>query len=110
MIVHSKDDTTVPTKYGYDKFYERFANDDRFEFVLYEDKGHNDLFYAKSVLEYRSQINEEYRLYVEAHGGEYNAEIQAEFMSANLDKFQCYALDQTLMQSILEMFDKSCSD
>ena len=110
MIVHSKDDTTVPTKYGYDKFYERFANDDRFEFVLYEDKGHNDLFYAKSVFEYRNRINEEYRLYVEAHGGEYNADIQAEFMSANLDKFQCYALDQTLMQSILQMFDKSCSD
>lgn len=109
MIVHSKDDTTVPTKYGYDKFYERFANDDRFQFVLFEDKGHNNLFYSQSALEYRDQINEEYRQYVESNGGEYNEEIQAEFMSTHLDKIQCYALDTTLMQSILQMFDKSCT-
>ena len=53
MVVHSKDDTTVPTKYGYDKFYEAFGNSDRFEFVLYEDKGHDYLFYSEAAWTYR---------------------------------------------------------
>ncbi len=41
LIVHSKDDTNVPTEYGYDLFYDEFGNSERFKFVLYEDKGHS---------------------------------------------------------------------
>ncbi len=41
LVIHSKDDTTVPAKYGYDKFYAVFGSSERFDFVLYENKGHN---------------------------------------------------------------------
>lgn len=44
MIVQSQDDELVPTAYGYDSFYEQYGEDNRFEFVLYEDRGHNHLF------------------------------------------------------------------
>ena len=44
MIVHSQNDATVPVQYGYDKFYEQFGDNDRFSFVLYEDRGHDYLF------------------------------------------------------------------
>lgn len=108
MIVHSKDDNTVPTKYGYDKFYEAFGNSDRFEFVLYEDKGHDYLFYSEDSLAYHEQLNADYRIYVEEHGGEYNAEIKEEFMNGYLDKKKCFEPDPVLMEQILAMYDRYC--
>lgn len=49
MIIHSKDDDTVPTAYGYDLFYEKYNDNPRFSFVLYEDKGHNYFSFDKFV-------------------------------------------------------------
>ncbi|MDE6729446.1 MAG: alpha/beta fold hydrolase [Oscillospiraceae bacterium] len=42
LIVHSKDDDTVPTAYGYDIFYKTYQDNPRFHFILYKDKGHTD--------------------------------------------------------------------
>lgn len=108
MIIHSKDDTTVPAKYGYDIFHSTFAHSDRFKFILYEDKGHDYIFYSDDAWEYRKNLNESYKSYVEDNGGIYNAEIKQKFMSAHLDKKQCFALDIELMKSIIEVFDKGC--
>lgn len=108
MVVHSKDDTTVPTKYGYDKFYEAFGNSDRFEFVLYEDKGHDYLFYSEAAWAYREQLNADYKSYVEDNGREYSAETKEEFMNGYLDKKQCFEPDPALMEQILNMFDTYC--
>ena len=108
MIVHSKDDATVPTKYGYDKFYEAFGNSDRFEFVLYEDKGHDYLFYSEAAWAYREQLNADYKSYVEDNGREYSAETKEEFMNGYLDKKQCFEPDPVLMEQILNMFDTYC--
>lgn len=41
LIVHSEDDNTVPIIYGYDIYYEVYANDPDFKFIRYTDKGHN---------------------------------------------------------------------
>ena len=41
MIVHSTDDNTVPIQYGYDIYYEKYSADSDFEFVKYDDMGHN---------------------------------------------------------------------
>ena len=108
MVVHSKDDTAVPTKYGYDKFYEAFGNSDRFEFVLYEDKGHDYLFYSEAAWAYRQQLNADYKSYVENNGKEYSAETKEEFKNGHLDKKKCYELDPVLMEQILNMFDTYC--
>ena len=40
MIMHSKDDVTVPVKYGYEKYHDKYKNSDRFVFELFDDKGH----------------------------------------------------------------------
>ena len=108
MIVHSKDDTTVPTKYGYDKFYEEFGSSDRFDFVLYEDKGHDYLFYSEAAWAYREQLNKDYKSYIEDNGKEYSAEVKEEFMNEHLDKKQCFEPDPILMERILKMFDTYC--
>lgn len=109
MIVHSKDDTTVPTKYGYDKFYEAFGNSDRFEFVLYEDRGHDYLFYSEAAWAYREQLNADYKSYVEDNGREYSAETKEEFMNGYLDKKQCFEPDPVLMEQILNIFNTYCA-
>ena len=110
MVVHSKDDATVPTKYGCDKFYEAFGNSDRFEFVLYEDKGHDYLFYSETAWAYREQLNADYKSYVEDNGREYSAETKEEFMNGYLDKKQCFEPDPVLMKQIIEMFDTYCKE
>ncbi len=108
MVVQSRDDTVVPTSYGYDKFYEAFGDDDRFQFVLYEDRGHNYLFCSDEANLYREQLNADYKSYVEDGGREYSAEVKEEFMNSNLDKKQCFELDPVLMKQILNMYDTYC--
>ena len=85
LIAHSKDDTSVPTKYGYDSFYEKFGDSERFSYVLYEDKGHSDLYYSNEAIEYREKMGEH----------------------ICTEKQKCYELDEMLMEAILEMFEKS---
>ncbi len=108
MVVHSRDDTTVPTEYGYDKFYEAFGDRERFAFVLYEDKGHNYLFYSEGASAYREQLNKDYKSYVEDNGREHDAETKEAFMNEYLDKKKCYEPDPVLMERIIEMFDSYC--
>ncbi len=108
MVVHSRNDTTVPTKYGYDKFYEAFGDSDRFTFVLYEDRGHNYLFCSEAALAYMEQLNADYKSYVEDNGREYSAEVKEEFMNGYLDKKQCFEPDPILMEQILELYDTYC--
>jgi len=40
MIVHSEDDTIVPIEYGYDLYYKKYKNNERFVFKKYTDRGH----------------------------------------------------------------------
>ena len=41
MIVHGEDDGVVPIELGYDKYYEKYSNDERFVFLKYENRGHD---------------------------------------------------------------------
>ena len=108
MIIHSKDDETVPTKYGYDKFYEEFAEDNRFEFLLYEDRGHSFILYSDDSKAYRDELNENYKNYVESSGKEYSEETKSEFMATHLDKKKCFEPDKELMERIVGLFDEWC--
>lgn len=110
MVIHSKDDTIVLPENGYDKFYEMYGNSGRFCFIEYEDRGHNYIYYSEAAKRYREQLNEDYAVYVETNGGEYSAEMKAEFMGKNLDKSKCYEFDDDLMQRILEFFDDYCKE
>lgn len=108
MIIHSADDTVVPAQYGYSKFYERFGGDDRFEFIMYEDRGHGYPFYSEAAGDYRDGLDREYDDYVKQNGGEYSDELKAEFMESRLDKKKCFEPDAQLMDKIIEMYDRVC--
>lgn len=108
MVIHSADDTTVPTKYGYDLFYETYCQDARFTFVRFENRGHGYLFCSEEALAYQKALQAEYEAYVEANGGKDTDAMEEAFMSQNLDKTRYYALDLELMAQILSMFDQAC--
>lgn len=108
MIVHSGDDTTVPIEYGYNKFYQEFKGDARFEFVLYEDKGHSLLLYSDTANEYREAINDSYASYLDKNNIKPSESVKNDFMEANLDKKKCFAPNEALASQILETYNKAC--
>ena len=74
----------------------------------YEDRGHDYIYYSEEAKRCREQLNKDYTAYVEANGGEYNAEIKTEFMGMYLDKRKCFEFDYDLMQRILDFYDSCC--
>ena len=108
MVIHSKDDPTVLPENGYKKFYDMYHDSSRFCFVEYQDRGHDDVYYSDMTRQYKEQLNEDYIAYVEANGGEDNAEIKAEFMKKYRDKSKCCEFDDDLMQQILNFYHAYC--
>ena len=41
MIVHGQKDDIVPIEYGYDTYYKKYGNDERFRFCKYENRDHS---------------------------------------------------------------------
>lgn len=109
MILHSADDENVTTEIGYDQFFDRYKTSPRFQFVLYENRGHDAVFYSHDAAVYRQKFEEEYRVYVESQGGKQSDQIKKEFADQSLDKSKMFELDQKLMSGILEMFNSYCS-
>lgn len=64
MVVHSADDTTVPIIYGYDIYYATYSDDPDFNFVRYEDQGHNHILSMDTNPELMDLIVEFYDKYV----------------------------------------------
>lgn len=105
MIIHSEDDTDVLIKNGYNIFYEKFGDSERFTFIKYENRGHSYVYCSEKSSAARQYLNEKYAEYVEANGGKYTSEIKAEFMEANMDRLVCFELDNDLMQRILDFYN-----
>jgi len=114
MVVHSSDDAIVPTRYGYDLFYDRYKDDPRFSFLLFEDRGHND-FFIDSDDAYLDEFNAEYEAWLESLGYDYEAEEnadrlateRAEYISAHLDRARWSSrLDEGLFEQFLDFYNE----
>ena len=103
MIIQSSDDPTVFASSGYDRYYEKFANDDRFIFKMYSDRGHSYPVNSDAGRACRTKIKEGYFKAVEA-GGQAAGEA---YIQSHMDREGCMQLDEPLMQEILEMFDQA---
>lgn len=108
MILQSRDDPVVLWENGYGKFHDVYGVYPRFCFGPYEGRGHSGVLFSEEAQEYQEQLDEKYSSYIEANGGEYTAEIKAEFMEKNLDKERCYEFDEELMGRIAEFYDGYC--
>ena len=107
LIVHSKDDKVVPKEYGYDKYLKEFEDDDRVNFYLYENKGHNRLYFSDAAWEYQKKFDEECTAYLKAHKKANNKKNRIEYLKNNLDKKKFFEPDPELMEKILEMYKKA---
>ena len=104
LIAHSSDDTTVPIQYGYDVYYKRYANDTRFEFIRYEDKGHSNILYSDLYLNYLRDFNEEFHKAFQDRTP--SAEERSAYIREHLDRnIFCNGLDTELFDRILKFYD-----
>ena len=104
LIAHSSDDTTVPIEYGYDKYYKKYADDKRFEFIRYENKGHNNIIYSDSYIAYLDVFNEQARAYF--GGRAPSLEERIDYVNKYLDReIYCNGLDAGLFDKILNFYD-----
>jgi pimeloyl-ACP methyl ester carboxylesterase len=102
LVVHSKNDVVVPMEYGYDKFYNEFKDSPRFDFILYENRGHTNLFYSEEANEYRMEL-------LNAYLSSDTIESYESFLAKNLNKKKYFELDNELLNSIMATFDKALS-
>lgn len=115
-IIHSKDDTVVPAEYGYDIFYDKYSNDPRFKFTLFEDRGHNYIYCSYAALDYIDSFNSDFLDWAEGLYYDYtdnsNTERfisdKAEYIKNNLDRTQWNnMLDTELYKEILTFYKNS---
>lgn len=113
LIVHSVDDNVVPTKYGYDIYYQKYKNDPRFHFICLEDKGHN---YVYHDMTYINQLNAAYDKWLETLNYDYNnanhkeqfAVDKANYINNHLDRDKwCNMLDAELFERFVNFYDAS---
>lgn len=111
MILHSSDDTVVPAKYGYDIYFEKYADDPRFRFIRFEDRGHNYL----NVDAYYDEFNAEFDRWLETLDYDYNAAEnkdrfvadKAAYIREHLDRERwSSSLDTELFESFVAFYDE----
>ena len=116
MVVHSKDDTVVPVKYGYDKYNEEYKDDSRFTFVEFDDRGHNYIFNDKASID---EINKDFDEWLKTLDYDYNSEENKEqFIKDKADFYNEYLdrekwadmLDDDIMEMFLEFYDNNVAD
>ena len=83
FIVHSGDDLTVPMSTGYELYYEKFKDDPRFKFTLFEDRGHGTVYYSKEGVNYTKEFYKKWNEFLKTNPSE---EQKLEFVKNNIDR------------------------
>lgn len=111
LIMHSADDETVPMKYGYDIYYEKYKDDSRFQFIPFEDRGHSMVY---DDMSYINEFNKGFEQWRETLDYDYEAEEnqerfsedRAEYIHENLNREKwCNMLDQELFSQFVAFYD-----
>ena len=97
MVIQSRNDRNVPPCLGYDLYLARYGQDARFEFQLFEDRGHMYLFYTDEARAYARQRMDELEMTPTDYG-----------KTHAFDKAAGYELDQRLFADIRSFFDRYC--
>lgn len=106
MIIHSTDDFMIPVEQSYDRYFEKYGDNERFTFIRYEDRGHNYIFCSTNRNEYLEEYNKEADKYKETVG-EITEEIRAAYYKEHFNKHKAYELDSSLMSQMLILYNES---
>ena len=108
----AKIDVVVPTKYGYDIYYEKYKDNPRFRFIRLEDKGHD---YVYNDMTYINKFNVEFDKWLETLDYDYNntenkekfAVDKGDYIHNNLDWDKwCNMLNSELFESFVSFYDE----
>jgi hypothetical protein len=109
MIIHSSDDTTVPIRFGYDIYYEKYQSDPRFHFLKYEDKGHGSILSSKEGAEYSKELRKEYKEYFGENTP--SPEEKQKFYDEHLDREKkATSVDTELLGQVCEFYRDAISE
>lgn len=112
LAVHSADDGVVPIRYGYDIYYDAYKDDPRFEFMRFEDKGHNNMFRDTA---YADALDADFPAWLETLDYDYQAEEnkqrfaedKAGYLRENLDRAQwSHRLDTEMFEAFVQFYDR----
>ncbi len=106
LFIHSENDDMIPIEISFDRYYEKFSQNDRFSFVRFKDKGHNYVFTSEARFQYVEEYNkkaEEYWVSV----GTMTEEMRAAYYKEHFDKQKGYELNSELMAQMLELYNSS---
>lgn len=107
LFVHSEDDEMIPIEISFDRYFEKFANNDRFFFVRFKERGHNYIFCSENRRSYVDEYNIGAEAYRENMGGQLTEEQAAAYIEEYFDKHRGYELDSELMAQMLELYNNS---
>ena len=109
MIAHSENDDTVPIIYGYDIYYDEYADDKDFVFIRYKDKGHNGILDSDARKTYMNEIN---KLYSERFGkSKPSDDEKAAFYNEVLDKdLMATFINKELMEQVVDFYDRAIAE
>jgi hypothetical protein len=105
MIVHSSDDNMISFEDQFTMFLDQYRDNLRFDFVQYEDRGHDYIYYTDASRRYKDELNTQFKDYVDTLDTELTAEIKREYMEGNLNKAILFDLDTELMDRIVSFYD-----
>ena len=105
LVLHSADDTIVPIEYGLDKIKAKYGDDPRFEYIRFDDRGHNDVF---CDLTNQDEINEEFREWINSRGYDPEAPENAERLKTDKLDFIHNVMDRSKWFDIIddELFEQ----
>lgn len=105
MVIYSTDDNMISQSESFDLFYDLYKDNPRFDFVKYENRGHNYVYYTDAARDYRAQFNSTFDDYLNTLDEEFTAEIREEYLNEHLDKIALYDLDMELFAEIVTFYD-----
>ena len=104
LIAHSSDDDVVPIEYGFDEYYQTYAENARFKFIRYENKGHNDILNSEERVAYLKDFSQKANEYFQ--GRKPTDEERMAYVKENLDRgIFCDGLDKQLFSQIVEFYN-----
>lgn len=110
LIIHSSDDITVPKEYGYDIYHAVYENNTRFRFMLFENRGHDTVFYSEDYRAYWKDLVQSFSEYsseymTEDRTNEEKVALRREWLETNFDRSEYIrALDDELLSQIADFY------
>lgn len=104
LIMHSRDDEIVDVARSYFVFENEYGNQERVNFVLYDDKNHT-IISSKESKQYNQQMDSDLQIFAEENGGEMTEELWDVFLS-RYDLRKCSKPDEEVLAVIISFLEK----